>query len=68
MIDFIYSFISAAIVFVGVYCYDEHIRKKRWLQERDAWRSLLVDAQMEIKRLSGGDTKLTREIERYLDK
>ena len=67
MIDFVYSFISAAIVFVGVYCYDEHIRKKRWLQERDTWRSLLVDAQMEIKRLSGSDTKLTMEIEDILN-
>lgn len=67
MIDFIYSFISAAIVLVGVYCYDEHIRKKRWLQERDTWRSLLVDAQMEIKRLSGSDTKLTMEIEDILN-
>lgn len=68
MIDFIYSFISAAIVLAGIYCYDEHIRKKQWLQEKNAWRSLLVNAQAEIERLSGGDTELTREIERYLDK
>ena len=68
MIDFIYSFVSAAIVFVGIYCYDDHTRKKRWKQEKDAWRLLLVNAQAEIRRLSGGDTELTREIERHLDK
>lgn len=68
LFDIISSLICAFIAVFIIYWYDEHGRKKRWKQEKDTWRSLLVDAQMEIKRLSGGDTKLTREIERYLDK
>lgn len=68
LFDIISSLICAFIAVLIIYWYDEHGCKKRWRQEKDVWRSLLVDAQAEIKRLSGGDTELTREIERYLDK
>ena len=68
LFDIISRLICPFIAVFIIYWYDEHVRVKCWKWEKDTWQSLLVDAQMEIKRLSGGDTELTREIEDILRK
>ena len=68
LFDIISRLICSFIAVFIIYWCDEHVRVRRWKREKDTWQSLLVDAQMEIKRLASGDTELTRKIERYLDK